>query len=1254
MSNEATVGFLSKDTFTFHLYHTGGLGYRKKDGSFSTDGKSGVEDTYSCGVGEGALQISYTQDKENKTHVLVVESVSYDKQMYFPCEVTVCLTAKTCESPSRLASDVKDYFKNRPIDVLDRYGSGDYTYIYLAKTYYVDNVQVELGETKTVKLICKSLDAMLDKEKFSKTYRGAFASSILEGTITEISSKLNSKLTYDRGATEESITFKDSGNPEETTEKKIIGSGNLCHLKCVTYNSKNLVKDDPKTLYNELYHPYLVQYNETFHSFARRVAYRCGEMLYYENGNWTIGLSSNVRTNIKSKSSSQEVTGTISSSDTCCEESVFAPQLFTQNYTNDTDNKNYAANRSYTSGVTSDEYLYQINEKNDKISVTEAYGGEQYAIDFVSAFVAGKSSSGCIRDALVKGVLNSIYWASPLIGAQKDIDDDFEQSENVEKTLAFSHPKANQDTNLFDSFYDNVAIAEKAAKGRVVTVKYSDTLANAHLGDAVKLRCADKTMYDDNLYIVTEMHGTVSQPEGKTLTSSHTLNAIPVKSEKNVLEQIFPPFNSDIPIVCKAGSQQAIVVDNADPLRMNRVRVRYKWDYDNEATKKLKDKLAGEGGIVPGSPWIRVTTPFAEEEYGGCNFTLAVGSIVMVDYEDGNIERPYVDGSVMWKRKQAYKGAPTLEKNSSKASIPHLTIGHNGQYIKFSDATKAYSNVSPFSMFMYNLIPPVGLAMNAFSAAGKKSLPNDKRWAGGVEIGDALGFYRIKGSTAARNITIESPLGTVNINAFTGITINAPNGDVRIVGKNITLEAGNNITLKSGTNITTAAEDAMRNKDVHPALSTIGGMASMAAMQIGKSLVDSVIRDSAGIPIELSKLVDLSFLRNMWECLMRPVEGTAFIKSKRNVKMEIGNGNAVIPEGDQSTAKFLDFGGNIQVKYQKENPLTKDAINEAKQNAAKARAFPRLVRELFNKVDECLQEFNTEKTQILDILRQNLSVPAYVNLPEGWNSVYKILKHKFMGDDPNPIAPDAANLTPIQRSSRMVAKRRYNESLDKPAPNPLVIDGLHDKCSQVNDLEDKVTDTINKCNTILNEAQNDLERKIEQTDDNNNGDFTTWLQNSWNIDNVRKKIRRQIIYDASTKWAGNIGGKNVDDFASNDAWIAFRDSLTLNTKSIAESVGMGLLDDFCTAVLGKEPGMQKSNVATMLGLGSARKLFNIGGSAGPRAYSEVIHDGGTLVISNTQDKTLRLDKDGMQWKNDENPNKFSLLEYLKAQARALS
>ena len=48
----------------------------------------------------------------------------------------------------------------------------------------------------------------------------------------------------------------------------------------------------------------------------------------------------------------------------------------------------------------------------------------------------------------------------------------------------------------------------------------------------------------------------------------------------------------------------------------------------------------------------------------------------------------------------------------------------------------------------------------------------------------------------------ESLKSTVHYcNAFTGITISAPNGDVSITGKNVSIRAGNNLTLESGTNV---------------------------------------------------------------------------------------------------------------------------------------------------------------------------------------------------------------------------------------------------------------------------------------------------------------------------------------------------------------------------------------------------------------------------------------------------------------------
>ena len=70
-----------------------------------------------------------------------------------------------------------------------------------------------------------------------------------------------------------------------------------------------------------------------------------------------------------------------------------------------------------------------------------------------------------------------------------------------------------------------------------------------------------------------------------------------------------------------------------------------------------------------------------------------------------------------------------------------------------------------------------------------------------MELTDKFGIYSIKASTNKRNITINSSWGDVNINAFTGITISAPNGDVKIQGKNVSIEAGNKLNIVSGKNI---------------------------------------------------------------------------------------------------------------------------------------------------------------------------------------------------------------------------------------------------------------------------------------------------------------------------------------------------------------------------------------------------------------------------------------------------------------------
>lgn len=120
-------------------------------------------------------------------------------------------------------------------------------------------------------------------------------------------------------------------------------------------------------------------------------------------------------------------------------------------------------------------------------------------------------------------------------------------------------------------------------------------------------------------------------------------------------------------------------------------------------------------------------------------------------------------------------------------------------------------------------------------------------------------------SSEKRTISINSPLGKVNINAFTGITISAPNGNVKIVGKNVDIVAGNNLTLTSG-----------KNRDFLP----------KSPGDLGMKVVENVIGKFT--------LIDFATVRTVMETFLRPIAGTLRLSSKRYLCIEAGKGSTQI------------------------------------------------------------------------------------------------------------------------------------------------------------------------------------------------------------------------------------------------------------------------------------------------------------------------------------------------------------------------
>ena len=298
--------------------------------------------------------------------------------------------------------------------------------------------------------------------------------------------------------------------------------------------------------------------------------------------------------------------------------------------------------------------------------------------------------------------------------------------------------------------------------------------------------------------------------------------------------------------------------DYQDPEKDNTVIVTYKKDYDEvtqqykeakadfeRASAEQKEQEENRNALAEAikktmeemsTPWVRIASPMATPG-GGAFFRPRVGDEVLVNFEYDNVERPYVVGSLYSKNvltpdEGLYrKAAPMMQQKNISMQL----MSPNGHHITFSDP--------------------------------------------GIHIGDRYGLYEIEMKSHSRAIDIRSPFGTVNISAFSGITISAPNGNIAIKGKNITLEAGNKITMLSGKNLQTLSADSpdgKANKAQEKAVSALGSLAS----ELSKTYVESFF--------------DLSLVRQVVEVFVRPVDGTMLLKSKRYLKLEAGNGNATI------------------------------------------------------------------------------------------------------------------------------------------------------------------------------------------------------------------------------------------------------------------------------------------------------------------------------------------------------------------------
>ena len=175
----------------------------------------------------------------------------------------------------------------------------------------------------------------------------------------------------------------------------------------------------------------------------------------------------------------------------------------------------------------------------------------------------------------------------------------------------------------------NVSTKTQARGEKAGMLTYSGTTYCSKIKIGSKLVIVDNYMPDTAILerskveqdeiLVTELVHCFSADE----TYSNRFTGIPSACD-------YPPY-ADSDVYPVAQSCRAKVKDNEDPKNLGRIRVQFDWQ------AQLDDGMM--------TPWLRMAQPYAG---GGKGFSFIpeIDEEVMVDFEGGNAERPYVKGTL--------------------------------------------------------------------------------------------------------------------------------------------------------------------------------------------------------------------------------------------------------------------------------------------------------------------------------------------------------------------------------------------------------------------------------------------------------------------------------------------------------------------------------------------------------------------------------------------------------------------------------
>lgn len=185
--------------------------------------------------------------------------------------------------------------------------------------------------------------------------------------------------------------------------------------------------------------------------------------------------------------------------------------------------------------------------------------------------------------------------------------------------------------------------------------------------------------------------------------------------------------------------------------------------------------------------WARVAAPYSGKKWGQY-FLPEVGDQVILIFEDGNIEKPYIIGCISKDNDQLLRNAVS-EKNVNKCITTR-----NGSRVSFEDDENESGSKDKIT---------VATAGNAHSFLldneNQKMVLTDKENNCHLEMGTKDGSIQL---TASKSLTIK-------VGSNIQITMNGNNGSVHIQADKFTVAASKNINLEATGNARVSGQQTM-------------------------------------------------------------------------------------------------------------------------------------------------------------------------------------------------------------------------------------------------------------------------------------------------------------------------------------------------------------------------------------------------------------------------------------------------------------